>query len=119
MQGTAMQGDDDAPMQDLELGSSVDPEKVERLLRKAETILAHRTDRLLLVLERPLMTDNYLGCLRTAECLGVHNVWIVVQQRGYHKTEAPAPGSKQVRMARCLGGTCGGNRAECRERRHW
>lgn len=39
----------------------VDPAKVERLLRKAETILQSRCDSLLLVLERPFLTDNYLG----------------------------------------------------------
>jgi hypothetical protein len=43
------------------VGTSVEPAKVMRLLRKAETILAHRVDSLLLVLERPLLTDNYLG----------------------------------------------------------
>ncbi|KAG1657550.1 hypothetical protein FOA52_005436 [Chlamydomonas sp. UWO 241] len=63
-------------------------------MRKAETVLAGRCDSILLVLERPLITDNYLGCLRTAECMGLQNVWIVVQQRGYIKTEAPEAGSK-------------------------
>lgn len=93
-----LQDDEEDVKQDDSLpgiGTSVDPAKVERLLRKAETILRHRTDRLLLVLERPFITDNYLGCLRTAECMGVQNVWIVVQQRGYNKTDAPEPGSKQ------------------------
>ena len=42
-------------------GDNVDEARIERLLRKAETILAQRTDRILLVLERPLITDNYLG----------------------------------------------------------
>ena len=40
---------------------SIDEAKIERLLRKAETILSQRTDRILLVLERPLITENYLG----------------------------------------------------------
>jgi tRNA G18 (ribose-2'-O)-methylase SpoU len=72
--------------------------KIQRLLRKAETILRLRTDRILLVLERPLMTDNYLGCLRTAECMGIQNVWVVVPQRQHHKSQAPPPpppGAKQ------------------------
>ncbi|GAX80378.1 hypothetical protein CEUSTIGMA_g7817.t1 [Chlamydomonas eustigma] len=76
----------------------LDAFKIERMLRKAETILQLRTDRFLLVLERPLMTDNYLGCLRTAECLGIQNVWVVVPQRQHHKSQAPPPpppGSKQ------------------------
>mmetsp|Transcript_13714 Transcript_13714/g.29477 ORF Transcript_13714/g.29477 Transcript_13714/m.29477 type:complete len:285 (+) Transcript_13714:122-976(+) len=75
--------------------SSTDTERMERLLRKAETILRHRTDRILLVLERPLVQDNFLGCLRTAECMGIQNVWIVVQQRGYKKEEPPAVESRQ------------------------
>lgn len=40
------------------------------MLRKAETVLAHRTDRILLVLERCTDNQNYLACLRTAEILG-------------------------------------------------
>lgn len=42
----------------------------DRLLRKAETILAGRTERILLVLERCTDNQNYLACLRTAESLG-------------------------------------------------
>ena len=30
-------------------------------------------------------------CLRTAECMGIQNVWIVVPQRQHHKNEAPPP----------------------------
>ena len=53
-----------------ELLDGTDPEKVIKLLRKAETVLAGRTDRILLVLERCIVTHNYLCCLRTAECMG-------------------------------------------------
>lgn len=44
--------------------------KADRLLRKAETILKTRTDRILLVLERCTDNQNYLACLRTAESIG-------------------------------------------------
>ncbi len=50
-------------------GAGID-EKGESLLRRAETILRQRTDRLVLVLERVLDTTNWVGCLRTAEILG-------------------------------------------------
>ncbi len=45
-------------------------QKLEQLLRRAETVLRARTDRLVLVLERVLDTSNWIGALRTAECLG-------------------------------------------------
>jgi tRNA G18 (ribose-2'-O)-methylase SpoU len=48
-----------------------------RRLRKAERILSQRTDRILLVLERCHDSYNQQAVLRTAECLGVQNVWIV------------------------------------------
>ncbi|GLC51990.1 hypothetical protein PLESTB_000570600 [Pleodorina starrii] len=54
----------------------------DRLMRKAETVLSSRTDRILLVLERCTDNQNYLACLRTAEILGVQNVWIVLSPRG-------------------------------------
>jgi hypothetical protein len=40
------------------------------LLRRAETVLSHRTDNLLLVLESLNGGGNYVQCLRTAEVLG-------------------------------------------------
>ena len=42
----------------------------DRVLRKAEAVLANRTDRIILVLERCTDNVNYLTCLRTAEVLG-------------------------------------------------
>ncbi|GFR45217.1 hypothetical protein Agub_g6612 [Astrephomene gubernaculifera] len=63
----------------------------DRLLRKAEAVLCRRTDRILLVLERCTDNQNYLACLRTAEILGVQNVWIVLSPRGM-KNEALAAG---------------------------
>ncbi|EFJ51149.1 hypothetical protein VOLCADRAFT_116506 [Volvox carteri f. nagariensis] len=63
------------------------PGAPDRLMRKAETVLCSRTDRILLVLERCTDNQNYLACLRTAEILGVQNVWIVLSPRGM-KNEA-------------------------------
>lgn len=47
-----------------------DLDKDEHLLRKAETVLKYRTDKVVLVLERVLDNTNFLGALRTAEILG-------------------------------------------------
>ncbi|DAZ92557.1 TPA: hypothetical protein N0F65_012787, partial [Lagenidium giganteum] len=52
---------------------SVAPER----LRRAETVLAHRTSRLLLVLEQCMDSHNHQAVLRTAEALGVQNVWLI------------------------------------------
>jgi len=48
-----------------------------RRLRKAESILANRTTRFLLVIERSYDLHNQYAVLRTAECLGIQNVWMV------------------------------------------
>ena len=48
-------------------------------LRRAESVLAHRTARLLLVLEQPWDDHNVLAVLRTAEAFGLQHVWIVSQ----------------------------------------
>jgi len=48
-----------------------------RLLRKAETVIQRRTDRLLLVVERSTSSHNYSALLRTAEALGIQHVWCV------------------------------------------
>ena len=47
-----------------------------RLVR-AEAVLAHRTSRILLVLEHMVDSLNHQAVLRTAEALGVQNVWLV------------------------------------------
>lgn len=52
-----------------------------RRLRRAEAVLQQRTNRLLLVLERPADNFNVQAVLRTAEAFGVQNVWIVDHQR--------------------------------------
>ncbi|ELR23275.1 RNA methyltransferase, TrmH superfamily protein [Acanthamoeba castellanii str. Neff] len=59
--------------------SEAPPHGVEapRRLRRAEHILSQRTGRILLVLERCIDNLNQHAILRTAECLGVQNVWLV------------------------------------------
>jgi len=48
-----------------------------RRLRRAETVLSQRTGRILLVLECCTNSRNEHAVLRSAECLGVQNVWII------------------------------------------
>lgn len=49
-----------------------------RRLRKAESVLARRTSRLILVIERSYDEMNQVAILRTTEALGIQNVWIVL-----------------------------------------
>lgn len=48
-----------------------------RVLRKAETVLTRRTDRLSIVIERSTNSQNYTAVLRSAEALGVQNVYLI------------------------------------------
>ncbi len=48
-----------------------------RVLRKAETVLRRRTDRLSIVIERSTNSQNYTAVLRSAEALGVQNVYLI------------------------------------------
>ncbi|KAL6049931.1 Autophagy-related protein 8 [Balamuthia mandrillaris] len=56
----------------------LDLKNVPRRLRRAERILAQRTGRILLVLERCHDVHNQMAVLRTAECLGLQYVWMVL-----------------------------------------
>jgi len=47
--------------------------------RAAETVLSRRTKRILLVLDRCDDHHNQWAVLRTAECLGIQHVWIVLK----------------------------------------
>mmetsp|Transcript_2190 Transcript_2190/g.3303 ORF Transcript_2190/g.3303 Transcript_2190/m.3303 type:complete len:255 (-) Transcript_2190:84-848(-) len=64
-----------------ELSADKECQRIERLVRKTETVLKHRTGRFLLVLERCTDNQNYLSCLRTADILGIQDVWIVLSNR--------------------------------------
>lgn len=48
-----------------------------RVLRKAEAVLRWRTTRLVLVVERCTNDHNYSAILRTAEALGIQNVYMI------------------------------------------
>jgi len=48
-----------------------------RVLRKVETVLSQRTDRIVLVLDRPINVFNVAAIMRTVDCLGIQHVWIV------------------------------------------
>ena len=45
--------------------------------RKAETVLSHRTSRIVLVIERCSSSHNYTAVLRTAEALGIQHVFLI------------------------------------------
>ena len=51
----------DGEEEDLQTSAAFDPDRILHTCRKAETILRQRTERILLVLERPQMQDNFLG----------------------------------------------------------
>ena len=57
----------------------------ERLAKRIETVLARRTSRLIVVLERLVDGHNYSAIFRTCEALGVQHVWVV----------APPPGDEE------------------------
>jgi tRNA G18 (ribose-2'-O)-methylase SpoU len=48
-----------------------------RLLRKAEAIIRFRTSSITIIVERCTNDHNYSAILRTAEALGIQNVWII------------------------------------------
>jgi len=58
-------------------GDLESPDTPNRLLRKAETVLARRTDRVILVLERPVVLSNVAANFRTMDCLGVQTIYMV------------------------------------------
>ncbi|KAL3660705.1 hypothetical protein V7S43_014108 [Phytophthora oleae] len=57
-------------------GDSDAAEAPERL-RRAETVLRHRTGRIVLVLEQCMDSHNHQAVLRTAEALGIQHVWLI------------------------------------------
>jgi tRNA G18 (ribose-2'-O)-methylase SpoU len=53
------------------------PDLSERVIRKAEAAIQGRTSRLVIVVERCTNDHNYSAILRTAEALGIQNVYII------------------------------------------
>mmetsp|Transcript_9166 Transcript_9166/g.11439 ORF Transcript_9166/g.11439 Transcript_9166/m.11439 type:complete len:360 (-) Transcript_9166:580-1659(-) len=63
-----------------ERNPSVDRDGVnveKRILRRAETVLKHRIDNVVIVLERISDSHNYTAIMRTCEALGYQNVYVV------------------------------------------
>jgi tRNA G18 (ribose-2'-O)-methylase SpoU len=59
-------------------GEVVDsPSLDQRLIRKAECVIRHRTSRLVVVIERCTNDHNYSAIHRTAEALGVQQIWVI------------------------------------------
>lgn len=52
----------------------------QRMIRKAEGAICKRTSRLIIVVERCTNDHNYSAIIRTAEALGVQNIWIISPQ---------------------------------------
>ena len=49
----------------------------QRMIRKAEAVIQWRTSRITVVVERCTNDHNYSAILRTAEALGLQNIWII------------------------------------------
>ncbi|GAB9469803.1 hypothetical protein Gpo141_00007070 [Globisporangium polare] len=64
------EGEEQQPSERLRDGA---PER----LRRAETVLHHRTGRIVLVLEQCMDSHNHQAVLRTAEALGIQHVWLI------------------------------------------
>jgi tRNA G18 (ribose-2'-O)-methylase SpoU len=70
------------------------PGEAPRRLRKAETVIQRRTSELLVVLEASYDMRNQAAVLRTCDCLGIQNVWLVnptmVKGEGDDSSDGPA-----------------------------
>ena len=60
----------------------------QRLAKRIETVLARRTSRLIVVLERLVDGHNYSAIFRTCEALGVQHVWVVAPPPGGARFES-------------------------------
>ncbi|OWZ19903.1 RNA methyltransferase [Phytophthora megakarya] len=75
-----------------------DVEAPERL-RRAETVLNHRTSRIVLVLEQCMDSHNHQAVLRTAEAMGIQHVWLIAandQQLKTHPTKPKKSSGKKI-----------------------
>jgi len=64
--------------------------EVPRRLRRAEAVLARRTGRFLLVLERCTDPHNHMAVVRTAEAFGVSAIWVIEHEDDPGKRMAKA-----------------------------
>jgi len=74
----------DATGDDMDLGATeIDRREMDRAdlelrrVRKVEAVVRRRTSRIIVVLERTTYAHNYSAVMRTAEALGVQNVWVI------------------------------------------
>ena len=63
-------------------------------LRRAETVLRHRTSRIILVLEQCMDSHNHQAVLRTAEALGIQHVWLITANDKQLKTHKKSSSKK-------------------------
>ncbi|EGZ11070.1 hypothetical protein PHYSODRAFT_264669 [Phytophthora sojae] len=68
-------------------------------LRRAETVLRHRTSRIVLVLEQCMDSHNHQAVLRTAEALGVQHVWLIAANAQQLKTHDDTGKSKKPKKS--------------------
>ncbi|RLN53495.1 hypothetical protein BBJ29_008003 [Phytophthora kernoviae] len=71
-------------------------------LRRAETVLAHRTSRIVLVLEQCIDSHNHQAVLRTAEALGIQHVWLIAANNQQLKTH-PDKNTKNRKKSKSSG----------------
>ena len=69
-------------------GSASSADRDSRLLRRVETVLKRRTQRVIVVLERLCDGHNYAAVLRTCEAAGVQHVWLVAPPQGDARYES-------------------------------
>ena len=69
-------------------GSASSADRDSRLLRRVETVLQRRTQRVIVVLERLCDGHNYAAVLRTCEAAGVQHVWLVAPPQGDARYES-------------------------------
>ena len=64
-------------------------------LRRVESVLSKRTQRIRLVLEQCIDSHNHQAVLRTAEALGIQHVWVVDPSAGSFKVPTHVKGGRE------------------------
>src|SRR5690606_3717239 len=65
-------------MSEEEIDQALEGKEPPRRIRKAEAVLAKRTSKISIVLERCYDSHNHQAVIRTAESLGIQNLWTVL-----------------------------------------
>lgn len=78
----ALQSDEDTSSDDSDVETN--PLRLPSRVRRAEAILSHRTERVIVVLEQMVDSMNHQAVLRTCEALGVQHIWCI--DNAYRKT---------------------------------